>query len=70
LNPSRKVRLKAWLVLHEITAKSLADKLGISQQLLSMTLSGVRPDANRIDMLVQLGIPRELLPTPDRSRSS
>ncbi|MDR1856317.1 MAG: hypothetical protein LBR22_04060 [Desulfovibrio sp.] len=60
----RMVRLKAWLLLNDINSKHLAAKLGISPQLMSMTLSGMRPDADRINSLVELGIPRDLLPPP------
>lgn len=60
--PSRQAKLKAWLLLHNIEQKQLAEQLGISPQLLSMTLSGRRVSKERLEALIKLGIPRELLP--------
>jgi transcriptional regulator with XRE-family HTH domain len=63
-SPSRQARLKAWLLLQNIEQKALAEQLGISEQLLSMTLTGKRVCRHRIAALAQLGIPEELLPQP------
>lgn len=37
--------------------------MGISPQLLSMTLAGRRATKERLDQLIKLGIPVDLLPT-------
>lgn len=61
-SPNRQARLKAWLLLHAIEQKDLAEKMGISQQLLSMTLTGRRTTKGRLEQLAGLGVPVELLP--------
>jgi transcriptional regulator with XRE-family HTH domain len=68
--PSRQARLKAWLLLKNIEQKSLAAQLGISEQLLSMTLTGKRVSRTRIAALAQLGIPEDLLPQPSERRKT
>ena len=62
-SPTRQARLKAWLLLNSIEQKDLAEKMGISPQLLSMTLAGRRATKARIDQLISFGIPEDLLPT-------
>jgi len=62
-SPTRQARLKAWLLLNSIEQKDLAEKMGISPQLLSMTLAGRRATKERIDQLISFGIPEDLLPT-------
>jgi transcriptional regulator with XRE-family HTH domain len=42
--------------------KELAEKMGISPQLLSMTLAGERATKARIEQLVALGIPEKVHP--------
>lgn len=61
-SPTRQAQLKAWLLLHNIEQKDLAKQMGVSQQLLSMTLTGTRTTKERLEQLVNLGIPRDLLP--------
>lgn len=61
-SPTRQARLKAWLLLHNIEQKDLAEQMGVSQQLLSMTLTGTRATKERLEQLIDLGIPRNLLP--------
>lgn len=60
--PSRQAKLKAWFLLNNLEQKSLAGQMGISEQLLSMTLHGKRATKERLDALVALGVPQELLP--------
>jgi len=60
--PSRQARLKAWFLLNNIEQKDLAKKMGISQQLLSMTLTGSRATRERIGQLISYGVPEDLLP--------
>jgi transcriptional regulator with XRE-family HTH domain len=48
--------------ISNIEQKDLAEKMGISQQLLSMTLAGRRTTKERLEQLVSLGIPEDLLP--------
>lgn len=60
----RQRELKVWLLVNGITQKTLAQELGISPQLLSMTLSGRRMTRERFAALTALGIPAELLPSP------
>ena len=69
-SPSRQARLKAWLLLQNIEQKSLAAQLGISEQLLSMTLTGKRVNRSRIAELARMGIPEELLPQPSEQRKT
>ena len=42
--------------------------MGISQQLLSMTLAGRRATKERLEQLVSLGIPEDLLPELEDKR--
>ena len=61
-SPTRQAQLKAWLILHNWDGTTLAKEMGISAQLLSMTLSGKRMTEERHSRLLSLGIPEELLP--------
>ena len=60
--PTRQARLKAWFLLNGIEQQEFAKKMGITPQLLSMTLSGRRATKERIRQLIRLGVPEELLP--------
>ena len=60
--PARQARLKAWFLLNSIEQQELAKKMGISPQLLSMTLAGRRATKARIEQLIGFGIPEDLLP--------
>ena len=61
-SPTRQARLKVWLLLNSVEQQELAQKMGISPQLLSMTLTGRRATKERIEQLINLGIPEDLLP--------
>ncbi len=61
---NRQEKLKIWLLANKISQRWLAEQLGISQQALSMILLGKRRPRKRIEQLVALGVPRELLPEP------
>lgn len=67
----RQARLNAWLAERNVKKKDLAAACGIKPNTLSMILSGERRPARRIQALIDLGIPAELLPTPsvDSSRN-
>ena len=66
--PTRQARLKSWFLLNNIEQKDLAEKMGISQQLLSMTLAGRRATKERLEQLVSLGIQEDLLPELEDKR--
>lgn len=66
--PTRQARLKAWMVEHGIESRVLARAIGISPQMMSMITNGERAPKGRIESLIQLGVPRELLPTPSCSK--
>ena len=59
---SRYARLKSWLALHGVSQKVLADSMGITPSMISKIIKGERAPKNRLDQLVALGIPAELLP--------
>lgn len=67
-NPSRQVRLKAFLLECEVEYQALADALGISKGALCDVFSGRRPVPKHIARLIELGIPAELLPEPPAPR--
>ena len=63
---TRQEKLKIWLMTNGISQRWLANQLGITQQALSMILKGLRSPKKRINQLVELGVPRELLPEPKK----
>lgn len=63
-NPNRQDSLQAWLAYYRIAKKDLAQKIGVSQSMISKIIRGERAPAARLEQLVALGVPRELLPEP------
>ncbi len=61
----RQARLKAWLAYHGIGNRELAEKLGVHPSMITRICKGERAPAERIAQLVELGIPRTLLPEPN-----
>jgi transcriptional regulator with XRE-family HTH domain len=57
--------LQAYLAKHRVSKKELAKQLGVHPSMISRIISGERAPAGRLDQLVALGIPRELLPEPN-----
>lgn len=59
---NRQDYLNAWLVLNRLSRGKIAQKLGISHQMVGQILSGKKIPQNRIDQMIEMGIPAELLP--------
>lgn len=64
----RATALKTWLAYHGVEAKTLADRLGVHRGTVSRLISGERSSAVLIESLVEMGIPRDLLPVPSQQR--
>lgn len=60
----RQQRLNAWLVERGITRQQLAQATGLSVSFIGKVFSGQKTPKKRIDQLINLGIPAELLPEP------
>lgn len=61
-SPSRQARLRAWMALHGVTNLELARRIGVHYSTVSLILNGHRAPADRIEALVAVGVPEELLP--------
>lgn len=61
----RQARLKAWLAYHGVGNRELAEKLGVHPSMITRIFKGERAPAERIAQLVELGIPKSLLPEPN-----
>ncbi|WP_034642355.1 helix-turn-helix domain-containing protein [Desulfovibrio inopinatus] len=55
---------RAWLAFHGLSLTELAVKVGVSQATLSRLIDGQRTNRDTMDKLVELGVPKEILPTP------
>ncbi|GAB6176899.1 hypothetical protein JCM16814_17900 [Desulfobaculum senezii] len=66
--PTRQARLRAWMIEHGVESRDLARAVGISPQMMSMITTGERAPKDRIERLVELGVPRDLLPPPYKGR--
>ena len=60
----RQQRLNAWLVERGITRQQLAEATGLSASFIGKVFSGQKTPKKRIDQLVSMGIPADLLPNP------
>ncbi len=60
----RQAALNAWLQLKGLSKVELAKRLGVHPSMVSRIVSGQRSPAKRIEALVKMGIPAELLPKP------
>lgn len=60
----RQTSLKAWLVYHGVPMHKLASAIGVHPSMVSRIIRGERAPAKRIQQLIALGIPEELLPAP------
>jgi ribosome-binding protein aMBF1 (putative translation factor) len=65
---ARQARLKAWLAYHGIGNRELAEKLEVHPSMITRICKGERAPAERIAQLVELGIPRTLLPEPNKRK--
>jgi len=61
----RAADLRAYLAKNSLSKKELAKKVGVHPSMISRIISGERAPAGRLEQLVALGIPRELLPEPN-----
>lgn len=59
---NRERALSAWLTYHGIERKWLAKELGITPGALTRIIQGKNRPKARIQRLIELGIPAELLP--------
>lgn len=66
--PTRQARLKAWMATYGIEARGLARAAGVSPQMMSMIIAGRRAPRERIERLVQAGVPSDLLPEPSEGK--
>jgi transcriptional regulator with XRE-family HTH domain len=57
--------LQAYLAKNRVSKKELAKQLGVHPSMISRIISGERAPAKRLEHLIDLGIPRELLPEPN-----
>lgn len=62
--PTRQAKLKAWMATHGIEPRHLAKVAGVSPQMMSMIIHGDRAPKKRLDLLVEAGVPKDLLPEP------
>ncbi|AGW13421.1 helix-turn-helix domain-containing protein [Megalodesulfovibrio gigas] len=62
----RQQKLEAWLSYHRIYKNRLAVDLGVHPSMISRIIKGDRAPKERIQQLVELGIPEQLLPAPSR----
>lgn len=62
--PTRKDKLKGWLLAHRLTYAFLGDKIGMSAGNICTLLSQETARPERVAQLAALGIPEELLPRP------
>lgn len=62
--PDRRQRLKAWMAEHGVRQKTLAEALGIHVSYIGKIVSGEYRPAYQVARLIELGIPRQLLPEP------
>lgn len=60
----RTVRLKAWMAEHNITFRDVAEQLSVSTNVAHKFLNQDTIPVRRHSVLVSLGFPVELLPTP------
>jgi len=58
----RERALATWLVYHGIGRKNLAKQLGITPSALTRIIQGKHRPQRRIQHLIELGIPSDLLP--------
>ncbi|WP_232034910.1 helix-turn-helix domain-containing protein [Desulfovibrio ferrophilus] len=58
------------MVTYGLESRELARAAGVSPQMMSMIISGRRAPRERIERLVQAGVPRELLPDPREGKRS
>lgn len=62
--PDRQIELKVWLLRKKITQQDLALAIGVSKQLIGFIIDGKRRSPWRIQQLVDVGVPPDLLPDP------
>ncbi|WP_035104267.1 helix-turn-helix domain-containing protein [Desulfohalovibrio reitneri] len=60
----RERALRAWLVYHGIGEKRLAEQCGVTPSTITRLIKGQRCSRKLIGMLVDMGIPASLLPSP------
>lgn len=56
--------LRAWLVYNGISNKELAHHLGTHTSFITRLIKGERRPKDKIQRLVEYGIPKDLLPSP------
>lgn len=66
--PSRQARLNAWIAQNGLRKCDLARALGVSPAMISEIISGRSAPRGRIEQLVALGVPEDLLPEPSDAR--
>lgn len=66
--PGRQARLNAWIAQHGLRKCDLARALGVSPAMISEIISGRSAPRGRIEQLVALGVPEDLLPEPNDVR--
>ncbi|WP_457571529.1 helix-turn-helix domain-containing protein [Desulfovulcanus sp.] len=59
---TRQEKLKIWMARKGITLCMLAERMGCSLSMVSYIINGKKAPKKRIDQLVALGVPKELLP--------
>jgi transcriptional regulator with XRE-family HTH domain len=66
--PSRLEQLDNWLQEREITRTQLARRMGVHPSMVGKIFLGQKQTPARIRELIDLGIPAELLPEPQKPR--
>jgi|GEM_PF-6354312 len=66
VEPGRQDMLRIFLRQSGITRDDIADLLGVHRQSVSRILNGERALPEHVGRLLELGIPAELLPVPER----
>lgn len=66
VEPGRQDMLRIFLRRSEITRDDIADLLGVHRQSVSRILNADRALPEHVLRLIEIGIPAELLPTPER----
>ncbi len=65
IKPDRQARLRAYLALYGIAVSDVARHMGLTKSTASKILAGDSAPSHRVEQLVELGIPRRLLPAPE-----
>ncbi len=63
-------RVRAWMVLHGVTPKGVAAEVGVTKQMVSLFLNGLRGSPRLCAYYAEKGCPEKYLPTPNRKSSS